>query len=83
LSNESNKQDGGQVSEEREVVNKELLGNETKPCAICEIPKPKSELILVTGEVLGHAGGGNVDVCLDCYRSIQRGDVEPIGDLEF
>lgn len=72
------------MSEEREILNKELLGDEeSKPCAICEIPKPKSELILVSGETLGHVGGGNVDVCIDCYRSIQRGEVEPIGDPEF
>lgn len=72
------------MSEEREIVGKELLGDEsTKPCAVCEVPKPKDELMLVSAESLGHAGGGNVDVCVDCYRSIQRGDVEPVGDPEF
>jgi hypothetical protein len=71
------------MSEEHEVVNRELGGNETKPCALCGIPKPKNSMILVTGEVIGHAGGGNADVCVDCYKGIQRGDVEPTGDPEF
>jgi hypothetical protein len=72
------------VSEDRDVVQNELLGDEeTKRCAVCDLPKPRSALILISGEELGHAGAGGVDVCIDCYRSIQRGDVEPIGDPEF
>jgi hypothetical protein len=72
------------MSEDYEVVNRELLGeSETKPCAMCGISKPQSSLYLVTGEVIGHAAGGNVDICDDCYQELQRGDVEPIGDPEF
>ncbi len=71
------------MSEERDVVNRELLGEDTKPCALCEIPKPKSSLILVSGEVIGLIGGGNVDICPDCYRTMQTGEVEPPGDPEF
>lgn len=72
------------MSEEHEVFSKELLGNEeARTCEVCGLSKPKSELVLVSGEVLGHAGGGNVDVCVDCYRGIQRGDVEPIGDPDI
>lgn len=72
------------MSEEQDIVNRELLGgNETKPCALCGISKPKESLLLVTGEVIGHMGGGNVDICLDCYQGLQRGDVEPLGDPEL
>jgi hypothetical protein len=72
------------VSEERDIVRSELLRDEeTKNCAVCGLPKAKSTLILMSSEELGHAGGGNVDVCVDCYREIQRGEVEPAGDLEF
>lgn len=72
------------MSEDYEVVNRELLGEDaTKPCAMCGISKPTSSLYLVTAEVIGHIGGGNVDVCEDCYKGLQRGDVEPVGDPEF
>jgi hypothetical protein len=71
------------MSEDQEVVNRELGGNGMKPCALCGIPKPKDSLILVTGETIGHVGGGNVDVCVDCYKGLQRGDVDPPGDPEF
>ncbi len=71
------------MSEDQEVVNRELGGSDYKPCALCEVPKPKKSLLLVTGEVIGHMGGGNVDVCTDCYKRIQAGEVEPIGDPEF
>jgi hypothetical protein len=71
------------MSEDQEVVNRELGGDDLKPCALCGIPKPKNTLILVSAEQIGHMGGGNVDVCVDCYRGIQRGDVEPVGDPEF
>jgi hypothetical protein len=71
------------MSEEQEVVNREIGGNDTRPCALCGIPKLKSSLILISSEEIGHVGGGNVDVCVDCYRGIQRGDVEPAGDPEF
>jgi hypothetical protein len=71
------------MSEERDVVNRELGGSETKPCALCEISKPKSSLIMVSSETIGHSGGGHVDICADCYRSLQSGDVEPPGDPEF
>lgn len=71
------------MSEEQEVVNRELGGGDSKPCALCGVPKPKKSLLLVTGEVIGHMGGGNVDVCIDCYKRIQAGEVEPIGDPEY
>jgi hypothetical protein len=72
------------MNEEQEIVNRELLGDsESKPCALCGISKPNTSLLLVTAETIGHVGGGNVDVCVDCYRGLQRGDVEPIGDPEF
>ena len=72
------------MSEEHDIVNRELLGDDgTKPCALCGLSKPKSSLYLVTGEVIGHMGGGNADVCADCYQTLQRGDVEPVGDPEF
>ncbi len=72
------------MSEDQEVVNRELLGgNDSKPCALCGISKPAESLILVASETIGHMGGGNVDICVDCYNGLQRGDVEPLGDPEF
>ena len=72
------------MSEEQAALNKELTGNDdSRTCAACGLSKPASELVLVSSETLGHVGGGNADVCLDCYRQIQSGDVEPMGDPEF
>jgi hypothetical protein len=70
------------MSEEHDVINRELLGGESKPCALCGISKPQSSLILVSGEVIGVAGGGNVDICTDCYQGLQRGDVDPAVEPE-
>jgi hypothetical protein len=72
------------MSEEQAAMNRELVGGgDSKPCTLCGVPKPKDSLLLISGEMIGHTGGGDVDVCVDCYRRIQRGDVEPIGDPEF
>jgi hypothetical protein len=72
------------MSEEREILTHELLGDHsTRPCAICEMPKPTSGLVLVSGETIGHPGGGNVDVCVDCYQTLQSGEIEPPGDPDF
>jgi hypothetical protein len=72
------------VSEDREVMRNELIGrNETRVCTVCDLPKPTSRLLLVSAETIGHVGGGNVDICIDCFRSLQRGEVEPLGDPDI
>lgn len=70
------------MSEEHEVINRELLGGESKPCAMCGIAKPQSSLILVAGETIGQSGLENVDICTDCYEALQRGDVDPAAEPE-
>jgi hypothetical protein len=70
------------MSEEREIVNRELLGSSSKQCALCGLPYPSDALVLVSAEVIGHAAGGNVDICADCHKQLHQGQVEPPGDPE-
>jgi hypothetical protein len=69
------------MSEEREVLSSEISGHgKLKPCAVCGLPKSSSDLYLVPGEHVGIAATGNVDICADCYRRLQRGEIVSLDD---
>jgi hypothetical protein len=69
------------MSEEREVLASEISGHgRLKPCAVCGLPKETRELQLVPGDTVGLAGTGNVDICNDCYRDLQGGDLVSIDE---